>query len=183
MAGKVCSSCRIEKDLSDFGKHRQKPDGLNYSCLECTRRRDYLRYEKDREKRKQVSRNYYKRTKELNRESRRIYYKEYMASNPEDKAKEKYIKYYSKHKDKAFADSAKRRAYKEDRTVSWDKELTDFLCKEAYSLSRIRKQITGFSWHVDHIIPLKGKLVSGLHIWNNLQLLPATLNLSKGNRI
>lgn len=34
---------------------------------------------------------------------------------------------------------------------------------------------------VDHIIPLRGKFVSGLHIENNLQLIPSSLNSSKGN--
>ena len=50
--------------------------------------------------------------------------------------------------------------------------------KEARSLT----EQTGIPHEVDHIIPLKGKYVSGLHVENNLQVITRDQNQSKGNR-
>lgn len=41
---------------------------------------------------------------------------------------------------------------------------------------------TGIPHHIDHIIPLQGKDVSGLHLPSNLQILTESQNCSKGNR-
>lgn len=60
-------------------------------------------------------------------------------------------------------------------------EFTQFVYKEAHDLRKLRNTLTNFDWHVDHIIPLKGKEVCGLHVWNNFAVIPKVENLRKGN--
>ena len=73
----------------------------------------------------------------------------------------------------AVAHSAKRRAAKLERTPAWaDLEKI----KEIYRLAAELGMV------VDHVVPLQGELVSGLHVHINLQLITAFENGSKGNK-
>jgi 5-methylcytosine-specific restriction endonuclease McrA len=80
---------------------------------------------------------------------------------------------------KVNARTAKRRASKLKATPPWS-DLEEI--KLAYAIcSRVTKE-TKIPHEVDHIIPLKGEFVCGLHVPYNLQLLTEKENRSKGVR-
>lgn len=76
------------------------------------------------------------------------------------------------------ASAAKRRAAELDRTPIWADESQT---KAVYEKSAQMSREFGVEMQVDHIIPLQGDLVSGLHIHSNLQILPALVNQKKNN--
>jgi len=79
---------------------------------------------------------------------------------------------------RANANNAKRRLIQQNVTPKWANQ---FFIQEIYDLAQLRTKATGFKWHVDHIVPLQSKLVCGLHVEHNLQVIPAIKNCSKGN--
>jgi len=72
-----------------------------------------------------------------------------------------------------------RELKKKQRTPIWaDLDAIRLIYEERADLNK--KHGVG-AYHVDHIIPLQGKTVSGLHVENNLQILKASDNLKKSN--
>ena len=103
------------------------------------------------------------------------------AKNNRDKCNLASKRWRDSHPEKEIAKMNKRRASRISRTPSWLTEDDFWMMKEAYSLSKLREKLTGIKWNVDHIIPLQGKLVSGLHVPSNLQVIPFIDNMRKGN--
>jgi hypothetical protein len=79
---------------------------------------------------------------------------------------------------KIAANAARRRAGIKRRTPAWANR--GFLVA-IYAVADRVSSCTGIPWEVDHVIPLHGRNVSGLHVQGNLQLLPRKLNRAKSN--
>jgi hypothetical protein len=111
------------------------------------------------------------------------YQKQYQAEySRTEKYKQQKRKYAQQNKGKLTAKTRRYELAKLNRTPNWLSEDDLWMMEQAYVLADLRSQIFGFAWHVDHAIPLQGRLVSGLHVPHNLQVIPATLNQSKSNR-
>lgn len=80
----------------------------------------------------------------------------------------------------AAANQARRRASLLKRTPSWANQEA---IRQFYVLARELTAQTGVEHEVDHIYPLQGELVSGLHVETNLRVIPKGENRSKGYRI
>lgn len=79
---------------------------------------------------------------------------------------------------------AARRYFTQIRnTPKWDRELDQFVWRELRSLRKAREKATGIKWAIDHIIPLRGNRVSGLHTALNWQLIPSWMNNQKLSRM
>ncbi len=67
------------------------------------------------------------------------------------------------------------------RAPVWLTEFDWWAMQEAYDLARVRSEVTGIKHEVDHVVPLFGERVSGLHVPQNLRVIPKAVNRSKGN--
>jgi 5-methylcytosine-specific restriction endonuclease McrA len=92
-----------------------------------------------------------------------------------EKLKESYLVWYENNSHIRTAYQAKRRAIKKQATPKW---LDLAQKKEIILLYKTAKEN---NMQVDHIVPLKGKYVSGLHVPWNLQLLSIEANIKKNN--
>jgi len=172
---KVCKTCGNTFSIDLFTKVKKNADGHSGSCKACDNKKKQATPEKQHER--------YLRWKEKNPAKSKEYYLK-IKDNPEYKQKQyaNTKKFRENNPGWMAAQCAKRRSIKLQATVSWDEELTEFLSEEAHHLRGLRDNATKIVWNVDHIVPLQGNTVCGLHVWNNFQVIPASLNISKGNR-
>ena len=74
---------------------------------------------------------------------------------------------------------AKRRARKREAMPSWLTPDHISQINAVYAEAKRLEEETGIAYHVDHIVPLAGKIVCGLHVPWNLRAIPGTENLRR----
>ena len=183
---KRCNVCEQHKDLESFYNSKATKDGKTYTCKDCTKVRS-SKYKKDnREATEQYSKAYRKEYYKANREDKLLWQKGYRERNLDCKReydKKQSKRYYENNKDSFLEKGARRRAQKLQATPPWvDKDHKKRL-RSIYRACRSASEKSGKQHHVDHIIPLKGENICGLHVWWTLRIIPAQENLSKGNRL
>jgi len=167
---KMCGTCKQGLPHSAFHKRVASDDGLAFACKQCINENSKKWREanpnasKEWEKAHSVERLAYRtQWRSENLESRKEYMARWAKANP--------------HKVNALI--AKRTAAKFQATVSWSNQSAiEAIYAEATRLTRE----TGIRHEVDHIVPLQGKIVSGLHWEGNLQIMTKSENIAKLNR-
>lgn len=163
--GKNPEECR-RIPLSDGERRQKKRDAAKRDYLQNKQRYLERASRRAREKMAEVV-DYRRKWLSLNREKKRSQDAAWRAAHP----------------DKVNVYSNARRARKLRAQPAWlsDNDLKKI--EAVYEEAARRRVETGVVYHVDHIVPLKGKSVCGLHVPWNLQVLTKTENLRKGARL
>lgn len=168
LPSKACSDCKELKPLSEFTIRRASPDGLAYRCRDCAKRVLVEWRSKNP--------GAFKAWAAANdrTEYRRDWYEQHRDAEPQ-----RYAAWAKANPHKKNAALAKRKAAKKLATPAWaNLAAIEAFYKEA---ARLTKE-TGIRHEVDHIIPLQGEFVCGLHHEGNLQILTRSENARKRNK-
>jgi 5-methylcytosine-specific restriction endonuclease McrA len=160
---KTCTKCLVEQTLAGFHKDASRKDGLRNQCKVCVAVYMQKNYTANRDhiiKKANV-------WVEANRDKHNAKCNLWAKNNPA----------------KVNARTARRHASKIKATPACVRTNPDFqwMIAEAYALAKLREKMLGGAWEVDHIVPLRGKMVSGLHAPWNLQVVQLQVNRRKSN--
>lgn len=169
---KRCTKCGEDKPLGLFSVDAQKKDGYRSSCKDC----DKL----NRDNQKVASKKWRQSNKDHVRGYKQKYYQERLARPrpPKDPTAPARAKKAWKQRNPAYMMEDRARRRSREQAPAWAK--TESM-RHYYVLARYLSKATGVSWHVDHVVPLRGTNVCGLHNEFNLTILPGAFNMTKSN--
>ena len=198
---RICKNCRATEGCVAWVTRHGMPNGR--LCLACkgiknnTAARARLATEEGREKNRLATRAYlattagklksYAATKayrstahgqEVNKSAKKAYV---ATSAGRARVNKVSLAWAKNNPSKVNAMGARRRIAKLHRTPAWVDSEHTLQIESMYNLAKIMEGCTGKKYHVDHIVPLRGKEVSGLHVCYNLQVIESSINLAKGN--
>lgn len=178
----ACAECQKEKSKSYTENNREKE-----------KERKRVSHQKHKAKHLEMTKAWQKRNREKvtatvakwrerNRDKVNARAAQLRHQNPE-KQKEADRRWRAKNPQKAAKKDSRKRAAKLERIPVWFGEFDDFVIQEAHALAALRGDETGITWHVDHMLPMRGRSISGLHCADNIQVIPAAMNVRKINKM
>lgn len=161
---KQCKRCLTDKEITLFNKDISRKDGYHCYCKQCAKETKQIAYAKNKQ-------HYASKAKE------------WKEANPE-KVVQIQKKARQTHKAKRRADWTHYNTTKLNSCPKWLTETQKQKIEDLYKFAKFLEELScnSIQYHIDHIVPLRGKDVCGLHVPWNLQILNARDNLSKGNR-
>lgn len=170
-----CKKCSLLLDASNFKKDVRYKSGHTSWCYGCHKQANKEWYLKNKERQNSKAIAWQKNNPEKAKQSRRKYH-----SNNLEKRRKQRSDWGKENKDKIRAIAARRKARKLDATPKWANKIE---ISNIYTLAHDIQERTGVPHHVDHIIPLQGKTVCGLHCEENLRVITAEENVRKKNKL
>ena len=192
---KQCRVCTELKDDSDFYRRLTSRDGFRSECKVCLNAQQHTRYIARHEANKEWHREHYRKKMELNptwqadnyavhREKMSVYNATYYREHYRSKRLAQVKQWVQDNPGMANASKKAYKVAKINACPPWVRSNPELMwvMSQVYDLAAMRSEMFGFPWHVDHVVPLRGKVVSGLHVPWNLQVIPGVDNMSKSNK-
>lgn len=158
---KICKTCHKTKELTLFAAHSLCKGGYENTCKSCK----VAKTAKWQNENKDQKNSNNTKWRSLNLE----------------KARKSSSSWRKNNKGHANSLTRSRQAAKLARTPSWLTSFDLLKIKCFYQVAAMRSRESECMWHVDHILPLQGKTVSGLHVPSNLQVIRGSENSRKSN--
>jgi hypothetical protein len=187
---KTCAQCGDTKPFEAFYRNKTKQGGRESSCKACCSLRDAARYAAEPEPVRERSLARYCANKDVIQSQQKERYRKrreaytavnraYTVAHPE-LCREIRARWAKANRPIVNAKTARRRAARLSATPVW---VDPAQLLPAYVLASSISELTGEAHEVDHIVPLQGESVCGLHVPWNLRVIPAAENASKGSKL